>query len=68
VTDATLDEVANVYREHAGGGAPTKAVAEHFAVADSTASLYLRRARDAGKDLGPPPPRGRPRQPRPERT
>jgi hypothetical protein len=36
-------------------GAPTKAVADHFDLAPSTASLYVKRARDAG--LLPPPPR-----------
>ena len=34
-------------------GAPTKAVADHFDLAPSTASLYVKRARDAG--LLPPP-------------
>jgi hypothetical protein len=34
-------------------GAPTKAVRDHFGLAPSTASLYVKRARDAG--LLPPP-------------
>lgn len=52
VTPKLLAEVSQVYRDHAADGAPTKAVAEHFGVASSTASLYVRRARDAGLDMG----------------
>lgn len=35
-------------------GAPTKAVADHFGLAPSTASLYVKRARDAGLFPSPP--------------
>lgn len=51
VTPDLLEEVAQVYRAHTVDGAPTKAVAEHFGLAPSTASLYVKRARDAGLDL-----------------
>jgi transposase-like protein len=48
VTSTRHREVAEIYREHLDSGAPTKAVAEHFGIADSTASLYVREARNAG--------------------
>jgi hypothetical protein len=51
ITDHLLEEVAGVYRRHLDSGAPTKAVKEHFGIAESTASDYVRRARDAGKDM-----------------
>jgi hypothetical protein len=46
-----LAEVARVYRENLPTGAPTKAVAEHFGLAPSTASLYVKRAREAELDM-----------------
>jgi hypothetical protein len=55
ITDSMLDEVADVYRRHLGSGAPTKAVKEHFGIAESTASLYVKRARDAGKQMSNEP-------------
>lgn len=70
ITNDTHVEVARIYRENLPSGAPTKAVAGHFGLAASTASLYVKRARDAGL-LKPPqskvfeaegaksPPRGR---------
>ncbi len=48
ITDEVHGEVARVYREHLKAGAPTKAVADHFGVQPSTASLYVKRAREAG--------------------
>jgi hypothetical protein len=48
VTDDVHNEVARVYREHLKTGAPTKAVADYFQVQPSTASLYVKRAREAG--------------------
>lgn len=41
-----------MYRENLESGSPTKAVSEHFGKASSTASVYVKRAREAGKDLG----------------
>ncbi|HEY3546258.1 MAG TPA: hypothetical protein VGK17_09215 [Propionicimonas sp.] len=52
VTADLLAETAQVYRDGRGSGAPTRAVAEHFGLAPSTASLYVKRARDAGEDMG----------------
>lgn len=52
VTDTLLEEVAEVYREARPSGAPTKAVKEHFGLATSTASLYVKRAREAKKNMG----------------
>jgi len=52
VTPAVLAETARVYREARASGAPTRAVGEHFGLAPSTASLYVKRARDAGEDMG----------------
>ena len=52
ITPDLLEETARVYREGRETGAPTKAVADHFGLASSTASLYVKRARDAGKDMG----------------
>jgi len=46
LSDAQLAEVAEVYR--ANPSRPTAAVAERFGLALRTASLYVRRARDAG--------------------
>ena len=46
IPDSKLPEVAEVYR--ANPDRPTAAVAEHFGIALRTASLYVRRARDAG--------------------
>lgn len=51
VTPQLLEEVARIYRENAATGAPTKAVREHFGIQPSTASLYVKRARDAGLSL-----------------
>lgn len=47
LTDAFLDEVAEVHRS--AGRAPTQAVADHFGVQHRTASLYIARARERGK-------------------
>lgn len=47
VTDDLLREVAQIYRENVNDS-PTLAIAAHFGVADRTARLYVRRARDAG--------------------
>lgn len=47
-----LSEVARIYRENRVGGMPTKAVREHFGVQPSTASKYVRLARDAGEEMG----------------
>jgi len=47
VTEAVLKEVAEVYRGNLHDR-PTQAVREHFGVKQSTASWYVRRARDAG--------------------
>jgi len=46
-TDARLEEAARVYRDNIGE-APTEAVKRHFRVAHSTASDYVRAARDRG--------------------
>lgn len=51
VTPELLEEVARVYRENVASGAPTKAVREHFGIQPSTASLYVKRAKDAGLSL-----------------
>lgn len=48
MTDELLREVAKIYEGAESGGQPTKAVKEHFGLATSTASLYVKRARDAG--------------------
>lgn len=48
VTDGRLREVAEVYEDALSSGQPTKAVKEHFGLATSTASLYVKRAREAG--------------------
>ena len=54
ISDALLGEVADVWRAaKAEGLYPTKAVREHFHIAESTASNWVKRARDAGY-LGPP--------------
>jgi hypothetical protein len=47
-TPDLLREIAEVYQGAAHTGAPTKAVREHFGIAESTASLYVKRARTAG--------------------
>ncbi len=54
-TDEMLREVAAIYVENAAHH-PTKAVREAFGVAQSTAQLYVKKARDAGF-LEPPPSR-----------
>ena len=46
IPDADLGKVAEVYQ--ANPNAPTKAVGQAFGVAPRTASLYVKRARDAG--------------------
>jgi len=51
VTDEVLRQVADVYRANVNDR-PTQAVRERFDLRPSTASLYVRRARDAGY-LGP---------------
>ncbi len=43
-----LREVAEVYTSNLATGHPTKAVREAFDVAQSTAQLYVRKARDDG--------------------
>lgn len=48
ITESTHAEVARIYTEGLASGAPTRAVQEHFGIAESTASLYVKRARDAG--------------------
>ncbi|MGY4642804.1 hypothetical protein [Cellulomonas sp. URHB0016] len=52
VTPELLAEVAEVYRENLPTGKPTLAVREHFGLAESTASLYVKRAREARLDMG----------------
>ena len=52
VTPERLAAIADVYRTARPKGAPTKAVSEHFNFPTSTASLYVRRARQAGLDMG----------------
>jgi hypothetical protein len=42
-----LREVAEVYRSNVDAN-PTEAVGRHLGVAERTARLYVRRARDAG--------------------
>lgn len=59
VTPNLNQEVAEIWLADATG-APTKAVADHFDLAPSTASLYVKRARDAG--LLPPQPRTPPKK------
>lgn len=44
-TDDTAERVAGVYVANLATGAPTKAVRDTFGIADSTASLYVKRAR-----------------------
>lgn len=39
-------DVASVYRDHAGGRSPTKAVAEHFNVSKAAAAKWVARARE----------------------
>jgi transposase len=46
--DEHFAEVARVYREHSGGPAPTKAVAESFQTSKATAAKWVARARDMG--------------------
>jgi len=60
ITPNLHHEVAKIWLADTTG-APTKAVADHFGLADSTASLYVKRARDAG--LLPPPPKTAARAP-----
>lgn len=50
-----LDDVAHIYRENRHTGAPTKAVRERLGIPSSTASLYVRRAREEGLDMGDTP-------------
>jgi hypothetical protein len=54
VPNDRLAEVARVYRENKASGRPTKAVGEFFGYPASTASLYVKRARKAGHDMGDP--------------
>lgn len=58
VTDELLAQVAEVYREQTGTGAPTAAVAERFSVTHSTAARWVREARAReflGRARGPRP-------------
>jgi len=48
LTQARLREVAAIYTEALPSGSPTKAVKEAFGLAESTASMYVRKARDTG--------------------
>ncbi|MFR9796580.1 hypothetical protein ACL02U_11850 [Streptomyces sp. MS06] len=49
ITDAHLDEVASAYtKARKNGQGPTRAVADHFNVAHSTAAKWVGRARTAG--------------------
>ncbi len=54
ITPGVNQEVARIWLADTTG-APTKAVADHYGLAPSTASLYVKRARQAG--LLPPPAR-----------
>lgn len=57
LNDETLDEVADVYRRaHARHQPPTRAVMDEWHVSRSTASRWIRRAREAGR-LGAARPR-----------
>lgn len=47
VTDDLLREVAEIYRREVDSN-PSEAIAAHLGIADRTARLYVRRARDAG--------------------
>jgi len=53
ITTNVHQKVAEIWLEDTSG-APTKAVARHFDIAPSTASLYVKRARDAGVLRTPP--------------
>lgn len=46
--DEHFARVARVYREHSGGRAPTKAVAESFQTSKATAAKWVARAREMG--------------------
>jgi hypothetical protein len=61
VTDELLREVSGVYERALSSGQPTKAVKEHFGLATSTASLYVKRAREAGHLPPPARPQAPPR-------
>ncbi|PKQ25053.1 MAG: hypothetical protein CVT64_11975 [Actinobacteria bacterium HGW-Actinobacteria-4] len=54
VSDEKLEEVARIYRGSRAGGKPAKTVAEQLGMRPSTASWYIKRAEEAGKDLGGP--------------
>lgn len=47
-----LEEVARIYRANVKSGKPTKAVRDELGLPTSTASYYVRHARDAGLDMG----------------
>jgi hypothetical protein len=66
ITTNVHQKVAEIYQADATG-APTKAVAKHFDLAPSTASLYVKRARDAGLLPAPSKGRSRPAEPTPVR-
>lgn len=53
VSDDTLEQVARIYRENREG-TPAKAVREQLNMKPSTASWYIKRAEEAGMDLGGP--------------
>ncbi len=52
LTDSSFEEVADVYRNNRTSGQPTKAVRQHFGVAESTASMSVELARKSGMDMG----------------
>jgi transposase len=61
-SDDLLRSVAEIYNANLAGGSPTKAVGAALHHKQSTAQLYVRKARDRGFITAPPPiRRGRPR-------
>ena len=57
-TDDLLQDVATIYEAHADRY-PTKAVREHYGFAQSTAQLYVKKAREKGYITSPAPKGGR---------
>jgi hypothetical protein len=47
-TEKMAEDVAAIYAANYHTGAPTKAVKDHFRIGTSTASLYVKRARELG--------------------